>query len=488
MSNALERESLSNLFRKFEISLTKKGEVYRRGYSPISVDRIETAGDLTPLFKREEIIGFVLSKEYKNIESNFKLILKDMLPKKEESKLSILEDVSIYINLDSSGKADEFLIVDKEENLISGNVAAILKHDLITNKEGLTNIIAKAPAMRVVFEPNKPSGVLSEQNKKMLKSHYLFNLYQKQEWEKLTPSETPPEAFIRLCEHVFPDYTQRSNVFSWVIHALDKRSELALVLLGRQGVGKSTFVNLLFHLAGFDVCTEISDRFFDSNFNEEIKNKKFVCFEEVMCRGDGHKSKLKRNMNEYIMIEGKNKQVQMVSNYASFIFTCNHPRLLEVEPRDRRFYIPDLGPNKASDEIIGEIKRKRNDDQFLCDIVNYMKENSNSEFDHFKPDKNTKSFWAMVKHGAPAPLRHVFRTLEKHEGEWVTYQQLADSWETKRAANVLFPDFDELCDFLSEYKPMGVSVIEIDYELNSLKYSSFGETKDQEDAGEWILS
>jgi hypothetical protein len=158
-----------------------------------------------------------------------------------------------------------------------------------------------------------------------------------------------------------------------------------------------------------------------------------------------------------------------------------------VEPRDRRFFIPDLGKGKAPENVIAEVKRARKNPQFLCDVVHYMRKNLNPKFDRFLPNKNTKSFWEMVRHGSSAPIRHAFRLLEEHENEWVTYRQMLDTWETKRAANVLFPDFDELCNFFSDYKPMGVSVIEIDHELSSIKYNSFGQSESVEKKDEeWI--
>jgi hypothetical protein len=404
-----------------------------------------------------------------------------LLPEKPALPESFLDSYTLYRNLHPADLEEEFVAINNKTGLrLNGSVAARIKKEMLLNKDRMIGAMAAGHMIRVLFDPFKESGVINFDDENYTNSDLCYNTYRVPKWKSFEFSGEYPKAFVDLCEHVFPVESQRRNVLAWAFHSLHNRSEISLVMLGNQGVGKTTFAYSLFSLVGMDLVTEPTNRFFDGSFNGEFSGKKFAFFDEVVCRGDAHKNKLKRNMNDMIMIEGKNQNPHHVKNYMSFIFACNHARLLEIEPRDRRFYAPDLGTKRVTDKIVAAVKKGWEDPQFQRDMYEYFEKERNENFDFFNPDKNTKAYWEMVRQGSPAPIKHVFRTLEKHENEWVTYQQLADTWETKRAANVLFPDFDELSDFLSEYKPLGVKVIEIDYELSSLKFNSFGQTKDEE--------
>lgn len=486
-TNALEQKSLSVLLKKYSIRLDKKKGLRRGGFAATPIDEVDDPNCLLKNLKKEEVVPFVTSKEFQEINKpHFKHIIHAYLnPESEEKpKGGFFDKFNIFRNLYPVDTDNQFLLMKKDSGiLLSGSSMARLKKELCFNKDQTTEEMAKAELAKLVFDPLAPPGIQPVVDEKYTDTDLIINTYREPKWRSLEFSGTYPKAFVKLCEHLFPDEKQRRNVFSWAHHAVFNRSEISLVLLGSQGVGKTTFAYSIFSLVGLDLVTEPTGRFFDGPFNGEFSGKKFALFDEVVCKGDSHKSKLKRNMNDMIMIEGKNQTPHHVKNYMSFIFACNHARLLEIEPLDRRFYCPDLGKIRAPEEIVSEVKRGWESPQFQRDMFEMLDKEKNPDFDFFKPDKNTKSFWAMVKQGSPAPFRHVFRVLEKHEGEWVTYQQLSDTWETKRAANVLFPDFDEIANYLSDYKPMGVNAIEIDFDSYSFRYNSFGNQK--EDAAEW---
>jgi hypothetical protein len=365
---------------------------------------------------------------------------------------TITRDFDIYKNIDAKSDKDIWIFLEKETGkIVPANSFAMFYNDSITKKDELNDLKVKAKPIKFVYEPAEPYGLIKISGKIQ-----GFNLFRVIEWDKIEDISLPA-CFVVFFNHLIPDENQRKLVFSWAHFAEFSRLDIAPILYGPKGAGKSTFIEILKRIYMPELVVLISDGYFDNKFSGEIENKKLGIIEEVTCRGMKAKSKLKSMMNDFITIERKGENPRSnVQSFCNFIFTTNYAHSIEVEPDDRRFFAPDLTKGKADTKIIAEIYRSLADMKILKAIRKYFADNLSPDFDPHTPFKDTHAFWEMVRESANDSIDFILTELEKTKGQETSYMELRTTWDrTSNKIKGRFIQRNQLLKFLEAYKPFG---------------------------------
>lgn len=430
------------------------------------------------------------SSYFKTYRGNFQGLLNKYL---EETKpapktFDFLQRNECIINLKKTGPRDEFLIVNRETGeLLDYDCEALTKQArIVLGKEFNTAILGMRSGF-TEFNLRAPHGI-SEYEDPGIGPMVKFNTCRQAAWRKYEVTGLPPPFMIKFFDNLFVHEDQKRNVFTWTSHAIEKRAEIALCLFGGRGYGKSNFIEMIRHMIGRENTDKAPDGFFNSPFNDIFKGKAFIVFDEVECNSPEKVSKLRRNQNPFITIEGKNKKPEAIPMHASFAFMANGYHKKTIEPDERRDYIPDLEDAIKDNEILDQvfdfvIHKKVKDnvpfDQHLRNIVEYLNFNKNPDFSMTTPDKNTKAFWKCVIQTPPLPIKFAMEKILAEDGEF-TYRELLKEWDSSKTASVMFSTFNELAAFALAYAPFGVQQVEVDMAKRVLKRISKKEIKELE--------
>jgi phage/plasmid-associated DNA primase len=183
----------------------------------------------------------------------------------------------------------------------------------------------------------------------------VFNLWKESPYETqpFTSAEDPEidhEAVRAFCEHINilcnRDEQARDWLFSWLAHSLQKPSEKpehAINLIGNQGIGKSTIINVFGKLygAGKVLETQTPERDVWGSFNSPMTNAYLVVLSETDKRNaNGSDGKIKALITDYPMfINPKGKDQFEVNSYHRVVQLTNSADPTKTSNDDRRNFI-----------------------------------------------------------------------------------------------------------------------------------------------------
>lgn len=200
----------------------------------------------------------------------------------------------------------------------------------------------------------------------------IYNTYQPPPWladafyndkpELVVKRDTLPDIYHRFFTHlVGGDMMSYEYMLDWLANALRSRNMCYLVLLGEQGIGKGLFAEVLRRLFGEsnfgqDLGLRITDK-----FNAHIANKRIVNVDEFKIETNAQEEKVKGLVNQTLPIEFKGKDVRVLPNYASYVFSSNSIDSIKLSTSDRRFSILSTTDVQAKDVF---------DTKFFSDLLN----------------------------------------------------------------------------------------------------------------------
>jgi len=139
-------------------------------------------------------------------------------------------------------------------------------------------------------------------------------------------------------------------VRKWMAHAVQKPAELpevALVLRGRQGTGKNTFVDKFGQLFGQHFITLNNMGQVSGRFNSHLKDKLLVHANEAIWGGEKSSDGILKAMitDKLTPVEPKGIDIFMVQNYKRLIASSNEDWTVPMGHDDRRYLaldVPDI--------------------------------------------------------------------------------------------------------------------------------------------------
>lgn len=141
----------------------------------------------------------------------------------------------------------------------------------------------------------------------------------------------------------------------WMARAVqepDKPGEVAVVLRGDQGTGKSFFAKELGSLFGRHFMTVSNSKHLVGNFNAHLRDCVLLFGDEAFFAGDAkHESVLKTMITDtMIPIESKGIDTEQTRNYTHLILASNSEWVIPAGAVERRFFVLDV-TNKSKQNL-----------------------------------------------------------------------------------------------------------------------------------------
>lgn len=144
-------------------------------------------------------------------------------------------------------------------------------------------------------------------------------------------------------------------VWKWLAHLFQKPYELpetALVIRGKQGVGKNTFADAIGYLVGHHYLCLTNMNQLAGRFNSHLKDALLVFANEAVWGGEkSNEGTLKAMItDQYSPVEHKGKDIFMVKNYKHLIVGSNESWAVPMGLDDRRFVVLDVSDRYKEDQ------------------------------------------------------------------------------------------------------------------------------------------
>lgn len=170
---------------------------------------------------------------------------------------------------------------------------------------------------------------------------WLYNSYQ---GGALEPKAGSHDRITAHFNYLFPDPQERDHVMDVLAHIVQKPSckiKHMILLIGRQGTGKSWVGHLLAKLVGLTNFRAISSEVIKSRFHATLTNVQVLCIEELMNFEQLDASnKLKPFITEdWVRVEEKNVQHYDARSPRLVIAFSNHGEPIRIERSDRRYFV-----------------------------------------------------------------------------------------------------------------------------------------------------
>ena len=173
----------------------------------------------------------------------------------------------------------------------------------------------------------------------------------------ITPVDGDCSLYLDLIRDVIcnGNLAHHDYVIRWLAHMIQKPAELpgtALILRGKQGIGKGTMMKYLGELVGqhYLELTHMSQ--VTGKFNGHLKDALCLHANEAIWGGDkASEGQIKAMItDELTAIEQKGKDIITVRNYKRLILASNNPWPAPRDPDDRRFFVLDVSDAHKEDQ------------------------------------------------------------------------------------------------------------------------------------------
>ena len=181
---------------------------------------------------------------------------------------------------------------------------------------------------------------------------WKFNLWRDPRVEPIDGDVTP---FLDHVEYIFPNDAERGHFLDFLAHMVqrpDVKIRHAVVLQGREGIGKSYFSFLLKLLLGSWNVRVVENQDIQSDYNDWMVNVQAVVVEEIAAFGKRefmNKLKAKITQDE-INVQQKYQRAYSIKNRVNYIMFTNHEDALLIDEHDRRYFVvfSDAEPHPTS--------------------------------------------------------------------------------------------------------------------------------------------
>jgi hypothetical protein len=172
---------------------------------------------------------------------------------------------------------------------------------------------------------------------------------------KLKPEAGNPFRFIRWVRRLCDTEEEARLLLYWLAHLIqhpDRKIKFAVVLVGKQGTGKSLLARTMAKLVGSTNFGTVTTSQLKGDFNSYMDSRILNVFEEAI---DFERlsigNKLKDLITEpTVTINDKYLRAYELENYVHFMFLTNHANALMLTADDRRYLVINCGRGRPSPE------------------------------------------------------------------------------------------------------------------------------------------
>jgi len=215
----------------------------------------------------------------------------------------------------------------------------------------------------IIFSPGQPPEVSTDINERPKK---YFNLWRGFAYEPAPPGSSHPSLDLFL-EHLNLNvcggsealYRWLLGFFAHLVQCPEQKPEVAIVLRGGKGVGKTMVAETIGDLLGRHFLLTSDRRYLTGNFNGHLENCLMLALDEAFWSGDKQAEGTLKNLitgREHV-IEHKGKEPYVVANKTRISICSNEDWIVPSSHDERRFAFFDVGDGRKQDRVyFGQIR------------------------------------------------------------------------------------------------------------------------------------
>lgn len=233
----------------------------------------------------------------------------------------------------------------------------------------------------------------------------------------------------------------------WLAHLFQRPDELpgvAIVIQGKQGTGKSIFVDFVGSLLGQHFLTLVRMEQLTGRFCGHLMDLLLVCANEALWGGDKvGEGALKAMITDPTMaVEFKGKDITHVANYKRLIVTTNESWPVPMGMDDRRYLILEASDVRKEDKgYFGALAKQMGAGGREALLYDLLHEDLTG-FDVRTKPKSTYGFDIKIRSAEPI-VRWWYEAL--YEGCTVSNSELGDRWNSTPSKTGLHERFVTFC-------------------------------------------
>nr|WP_285816903.1 DUF5906 domain-containing protein [Lactobacillus taiwanensis] len=215
-----------------------------------------------------------------------------------------------------------------------------------------------------------------------------FNLFQGYEYNELNDGEEDYTVLQPFLDHVYSIIcSQNEKIYEYIINWLSfifqnptDKTQVAIVLTGVEGTGKTTFTDVICRLLGTYANDNANIDEITGIFNSSILMKKLIVCNEVKSFTSSKSydsDKMKTLITEKnIDINRKGKEAVRQENVANFIFVSNNFAPIKISEFDRRYLVIEVSPAKRGDIAYFTQLKDSFTDKFYANLLTFLLNNN----------------------------------------------------------------------------------------------------------------
>jgi hypothetical protein len=155
-----------------------------------------------------------------------------------------------------------------------------------------------------------------------------------------------------VCSHNDTSYNYLVNWLAFGVQWPARQSEVATVIRGLKGTGKSTLGRLMCRIYGSHGMQVSNSRHLVGNFNGHLQNKVFLFADEAFFAGDrAGEGVLKALVTESrFVVEKKGVDATEVPNRLQILMCSNNEWVVPASADERRYFVLDVSDSRRGDE------------------------------------------------------------------------------------------------------------------------------------------
>lgn len=175
-------------------------------------------------------------------------------------------------------------------------------------------------------------------------------------------------------------------LLNWMARGVQKPGspgEVAVVLRGGKGVGKSVFAKGYGRLLGRHFLHISNPSHLVGNFNSHLRDVVVLFADEAFFAGDRKHASVLQTLitEEMITIEAKGVDAEAAPNYVHLIMASNSQHVIPAGGDERRYFVLDVGAGKQQDTAYFRAIAKQMENGGAEALLHFLLERDISEFD-----------------------------------------------------------------------------------------------------------
>jgi hypothetical protein len=201
-------------------------------------------------------------------------------------------------------------------------------------------------------------------------------------WRGFACDSVPGKGHESFLKHILHNICNSNNdhyayLIGWLARLVqepDSPGEVAVVLRGKRGTGKSFFAKIIGGLFGRHYLQVSDSKHLVGSFNAHLRDTVFLFGDEAFFAGDKkHESVLKTLITEeHLVVEGKGVDAEAAPNYVHLALASNEDWVAPVGLDERRFFVIEMGEEHKQDHSYFKAIRDDLDNGGLENLLDFL--------------------------------------------------------------------------------------------------------------------